>query len=58
MIPIPPLAGPRALEALGPYDAPFFKELKCYFKRIIWTARGRMIKRNPLIFKRERRIKR
>ena len=30
MIPIPPLAGPRALEALGPYDAPFFKELKGY----------------------------
>ena len=30
MIPIPPLAGPRALEALGPYDALFFKELKCY----------------------------
>ena len=29
MIPIPPLAGPRALEALGPYDAAFFKELKC-----------------------------
>ena len=27
MIPIPPLAGPRGLEALGPYDAPFFKEL-------------------------------
>ena len=23
-------SGPRALEALGPYAAPFFKELKCY----------------------------
>jgi len=22
--------GPRALIVLGPYDAPFFKELKCY----------------------------
>ena len=29
MIPIPPLAGPRALEALGPGDTPFIKELKC-----------------------------
>ena len=23
-------SGPRALEALGPYAAPFFNELKCY----------------------------
>jgi hypothetical protein len=30
MIPIPPLAGPRALEALGPSALTFFKELKCY----------------------------
>jgi len=29
MIPIPPLAGPRALEALGSGDTPFIKELKC-----------------------------
>ena len=30
MIPIPPLAGPRALESLGSRDTPFFRELKCY----------------------------
>ena len=28
MIPIPPLAGPRALEALGPYEIPFFQRTK------------------------------
>ena len=44
MIPIPPLAGPRALEALGPYDAPFFKELKCY--DIFYKVRENGLSRN------------
>jgi hypothetical protein len=38
MIPIPPLAGPRALESLGPGDKPFFKELKCYKESSFWSA--------------------
>jgi flavin reductase (DIM6/NTAB) family NADH-FMN oxidoreductase RutF len=38
MIPIPPLAGPRALESLGLGDKPFFKERKCYKKRFFGGA--------------------
>jgi len=34
MIPIPPLAGPRAMEPLGPYARPLSKELKSYEKII------------------------